>query len=54
MRPLGYQVGLRDVAEVIDWGVKLKNKDNPFGEVVDAWVNFTPRYFESMSLKEGG
>lgn len=24
------------VAEVIDWGVKLKNKDNPFGEVVDA------------------
>jgi hypothetical protein len=53
MRSLGYQVGLRDVAEAIDWGVKQKNKDNPFGEVVDAWVKLRAPVFQ-VNVAEAG
>ncbi|RYP66271.1 hypothetical protein DL770_008830 [Monosporascus sp. CRB-9-2] len=34
----GLREGWRDVAEVQDWHVRVKNERNPYGEVADAWI----------------
>ncbi|RYP20970.1 hypothetical protein DL765_002507 [Monosporascus sp. GIB2] len=34
----GLLEGWRDVAEVQDWHVRVKNERNPYGEVADAWI----------------
>lgn len=44
--------GLKDVAKVIDWGVKLKNEASPFGEVVDGWIKLRAPLFR-VSVVEG-
>ncbi|RYP13316.1 hypothetical protein DL767_010802 [Monosporascus sp. MG133] len=50
----GLEEGWRDVAEVQDWHVRVKNERNPYGEVAAAWIRIRgPMADLRPSEKEG-